>query len=183
VQQKFLNDDDIGIACVYFNHKEDISPVDIIGSVLKQLVQRKQSVSEEIQDLHRKHLNRETRPSLVELSELLQLESRSFSKVFVILDALDECPESNNTRSKILRELQKLQPMMQLMVTGRPVVSNLMSIFTDLTNLEIRALDSDIAKFVAGQVEIDENLRNYTQRDKDLKAIIVDTIVSNAKGM
>ena len=52
--------------------------------------------------LYRRHSKKQTRPTLGELSKLLQSEVRHISKVFIVIDALDECPESNRTRESFL---------------------------------------------------------------------------------
>lgn len=183
LQRKFLSSDDIGIACIYFNHKENISPPDILGSLLKHLVQRKTTISKEIRDLYQKHLARETRPTFTELSEILQRECRNLSTFYVVVDALDECPDDGNTRAKMFSELQKLRPILRLLVTGRPHITTFTLKFEDAVRLDIRASDSDIEKYIEGQIEIEEKLEKYVKRNEDLRKTIRDTIVSKAKGM
>jgi len=181
LEQKFLYDESVAIACVYFNHKENFAPVDILGSLIKHLVQRRARVSDEIRDLYNRHLQRETRPTFTELSEQLQTESRKFSTVFIVLDALDECPESQQTRAKVLSILRELQTM-RLMVTGRPHILDMTQTFEGAVRLDICASDSDIEKYVEGQMEMQTNLKKYKQGD-DLRETIKNTIVSKANGM
>ena len=181
MEQKFLCNDSVAIACVYFNHKENFAPVDILGSLIKHLIQRRGRVSEEIHDLYNRHLKRETRPTFTELSEQLQTESRKFSTVFIVLDALDECLEPQQTRTKVLSTLRKLQTL-RLILTGRPYITDMMQTFEEAVRLDIRASDSDIEKYVDGQIEMEKNLKKYKQ-DHDLRKTIKDTIVSRANGM
>ena len=176
-----MHEDSVAIACVYFNHKENFVPVDILGSLIKHLVQRKASVSTEIHNLYDWHLKRDTRPTFMELSALLQAESHKFSTVFVVLDALDECPEFQQTRAKILSVLRKLQTL-RLMVTGRPHITDMTQTFEETVQLDIHASDNDIKKYVDGQIEMEKNLKKYKQ-DNGLRKTIKDTIVDKAKGM
>lgn len=181
MEEKFLCDDSVAIACVYFNHKENFTPVDILGSLIKHLIQRRTRVSEEIHDLYDRHLKRETRPTFTELSEQLQIESHKFSTVFIVLDALDECPESQQTRAKVLSILCKLQTL-RLIVTGRPHIIDMTQTFEEAVRLDIRANDSDIEKYIDGQIEMEKNLKKY-KHGHDLRKTIKDTIVSKANGM
>jgi hypothetical protein len=49
------NSSDTGVVCVYFDHKQDFKPVDILRSLLKDIVLRKGSISRHVNDLHHKH--------------------------------------------------------------------------------------------------------------------------------
>jgi hypothetical protein len=179
-------DEDIAIACVYFDHKQDFEPVTILRSILKSVVQcRAGDLSDEVRSLYEKHVKRDTHPTLKEISKTLQLEMSHFSKVFIVFDALDECATDQNIRSKVLDELKTLQPKLRLMVTGRPFAATYMSRFDGYKTLEIRARDSDIKKFVEGQIDTDESVRKYTSESDgdELRKQIVDTVVIKAKGM
>ena len=117
LDQKFANTADIGIAFAYFDHGRTVTPEDIIGSLVKHLVQRKTNLSNELADLYSQHAGMKTRPTYLELAKILETESSAFTKVFVVFDALDECP-----CTKILGELAKL-PSVRVLLTGRPHVA------------------------------------------------------------
>jgi hypothetical protein len=183
LQQRFLADDNVGIACVYFNHKESISAVDVLGSLLKHLMQRKATISTAIRSLYARKIYRETRPTLAELSEILQEEARSLSPFFVVIDALDECPEGGDTRAKVLLELRKLQPQLRIMLTGRTYISDDTLKYQEFNRLEIRASDDDIKRYLEGQIEVKDRLSKHVQQNDGLLDTIKDTIASKAKGM
>ena len=110
----------------------------------------------------------------MELSEALRVESCHLTKFFFVMDAVDECPESEYIRRKILRELQKLRPNLRPMVTGWPYISNNISLFGDFERSEIRAPDSDIKELIQGQIEIDNSLRkrkDHLARDLPLTCL------------
>jgi hypothetical protein len=88
-----------------------------------------------------------------EYSSLLQTEVRRFPKVFIVIDALDECPESNGTRASFLAEIRKLQPNIHLLVTSRHILT----------------MESRLARNV--------------KQDPDLQEAIKDVITENTKGM
>jgi hypothetical protein len=104
--------EDVAIIYIYCSYKEkdDQTAANLIASLLQQLVQISPVVSGEILSLYDYHTKNGTRPALGELSRLLQLESRRFSKVFVLIDALDECPESSYIRTSLLRRFGSYRP-------------------------------------------------------------------------
>jgi len=182
LEENVFCDNDVTMACVYFDHKQNFKPVDILRSILKSVVRRSLPVSDKIRELRRKHSGRETRPTLKEVAEILADEIQKFKKVFIVLDALDECPEESYTVSKILEEMRKLQPTVHLMVTGRPFAAKYMSQFEAFATLEIRAHDADVEKFVRGHIKMDESIKKYVLKENELDEL-VETVVGKAQGM
>jgi hypothetical protein len=182
LQQEFSKADDIGIAFIYFDYKRTITPDEIIGSVLKHLVHRKANLSKELANLYSEHMARDTRPTYMELAKILETESRSISKVFIVFDALDECPVQYDTRTKILKELRGL-PTVRLMATSRPYVTAIMSSLGDISELQIRARDKDIDKYIKERIHLNENLNHHCLKDQSLEETIRETVVRKAGGM
>src|SRR5277367_1670749 len=92
LESAFKDQSDVGIAYIYCNYKEEAqTSVHLVGSLLHQLVQRHSNPSNEIHSLYKSHFSKRTHPTLSEYSTLLQSECRSFSKVVIVIDALDEC--------------------------------------------------------------------------------------------
>jgi hypothetical protein len=180
--QEFSKVDDIRIAFVYFDHKRTITPEEVIGSLLNHLLYRKANLSKELTELYSEHMERGTRPTYIELAKILETESRSVSQVFIVFDALDECPVKDDTRTKILEELRRL-PNVRLMVTGRPHVTAIVSRLGDISELQIRARDEDINKYARERIHLNENLNRHCLRDQNLKETIRKTVASKAGGM
>ena len=98
------------------------------------------------------------------------------SKVFIIVDALDECREDDATRALLLQVLRSLPLQVNLMVTSR----NLPSIgrdFEGAKRLHIRAKDDDMKVYIEGRIAFGP------RHLKNLQEAIVNKIVKNAKGM
>jgi NACHT domain len=170
------------IAYIYCSYKEqeDQTAVKLIASLLQQLVQRKSAVSDEIASLYRCHIEEGTRPTLSKWSELLQLEVRRLSKVFIIVDALDECLES--TRDSFLIEIRKLQPSIHLLVTSRHNII-IEPEFEKAARVEIRASDEDVKKYLKDRIESERQLVRQVRKDPALQETVINTIMENAKGM
>ena len=172
----------MGITCIYFDHKQDYKPIDILRCLLKDMVLRKGTVSQEIHNLYRKHeVMGSTPPSHRETIEVFRNELNKFERFFCVIDGLDEASE--DSRETVLQELQQFQPKLRLMVTGRPYVEDVPNLFGGCQILEIRAQDSDIGMFVEGQLKKDKVLRKKVATNAVLKKHVVGTIVEKAKGM
>jgi hypothetical protein len=176
--------EDVAIIYIYCSYKEkdDQTAVNLIASLLQQLVQKSSAVSEEIVSLYDNHIKNGTRPVLGEVSKLLQLEVRRFSKVFVLIDALDECPESNSVRMSFLMEIRKLPICIHLLVTSRhtPTIERE---FEKAARLEIRANDEDVKRYIKCRIEMEHQLVRLVKRYPALQGNIISTIVEKAKGM
>ena len=184
LENKFCYDENIGLACVYFDHKQEFKPVDILRSILKHILQRKSSVSDETRELYRKHLKRETSPMLKDIAVALEAERSKFTKIFLVIDALDECTTSEHTVEILLRHFETLRPVVRLMVTGRPFALKYMAGFASLETREIGASDHDVESFIRGQLNLDHSLRKLTSGgESGLGELIVEKVLAKAKGM
>lgn len=176
--------DDVRIAYIYCNYKEpNQSSVNLIASLLQQLVQMDSHVSDEIIELYNRHIKKRTRPSLQEYSAVLQSEVRRISKNFVVIDALDECTESGGVRESLLREVKHLQPRLYLLVTTRPNISNIVYAFEDAAVLEIHAIEEDIKRYIQDRLKTEVILKNHIKKRPGLETKITATIIENVKGM
>jgi ankyrin repeat domain-containing protein 50 len=174
--------EDVAITYIYCNYKErNQTTTDLVTSLLKQLTQRQPTLSDDIIAVYRRHLKAQTRPSLVGYSRLLRSEVRRSRKVFVLVDALDECSESDGIRG-ILPEVRKLLPDIHLLVTSRHI-ANIEPEFEKEPRLEIRAIDEDVRSYLIARIEEEPRLSQYTKVDPALRNDILDNIVQKAGGM
>ncbi|KAK4985760.1 hypothetical protein LTR66_008066 [Elasticomyces elasticus] len=172
---------DIGIAYVYCKYKEvEQNAASLIASLLQQLVKQQPSVPDDVRSVCEDHMDRNTRPRLAELSRLLQQTANEFSKVFVVVDALDESPEE--TRRELIVEILKLRQDLHFIATSRHNVDT-EHLFRDASLLEIRADDADVESYVHGQINRGGRLGKFVQADPSLRGKIVEGIVSKAQGM
>ena len=183
LQQSFERED-VAIAYVYCSYKEqeDHTAVNLITSLLQQLVQRRPVISGEIKSIYHDYIKKRKRPTLGEWSKLLQAEVRHFSKVFIVIDALDECSEGNGTRWSFLTEIQKLQPSVNLLVTSRHI-SAIEHEFEKATSVEIHARNEDVRRYVEDRIERERRLARHVKDDPALRETIINSIVEKARGM
>ncbi|RYP92526.1 hypothetical protein DL770_001392 [Monosporascus sp. CRB-9-2] len=111
LRKRFHDDATIGIAYVYCNFRrhDEQKAEDLLSSLLKQLSQGRPSLPETVKALYDSHLKGKTRPSLGEISGSLQSVGAMYSRVFVVIDALDECQAVEDCRKTFLSEIFGLQ--------------------------------------------------------------------------
>jgi hypothetical protein len=167
---------------VYFNYRENAATVDILGNLLKQLLEEAGALSDEIQDFHTNHHQRVPKPNLKDVIKLIDNEASRVSTFFIVLDAIDECTGGEDAAAKILVELQRI-PNARLMITGRPHFESTVSRLKEFKTLKIRARDEDIAKSIDSWIEESVFLCDCIDNDDSLRDVIVGAVVEKAQGM
>ena len=111
--------------------------------------------------------------------------------IYLIIDALDECPNTTKLpppREKVLELIEKLVkleiPNMHLCVTSRPEF-DIRESFEPLATKSIPLHDQsgqkkDIEEYVRSVVSSDRNMRRWRDEDKHL---VVETLTKKADGM
>jgi ankyrin repeat domain-containing protein 50 len=175
--QELFKGDNVGIVFIYCNYKEQTiqTVTHLIASLLKQLVQECPLIPDSIKSFYLYHQDRGTFPTLDEFTRALETEIKTYEKVFVVVDALDECTESNESRIKLLKVLQSLTGPVNLMVTSRDL-SSIEQHFREAQHLRIRATDGDVTKYVQSKLVNYPGLVN-------LRDTITKKIVDNVGGM
>jgi len=168
----------IAIAFIYCNYKEQTEHTvsNLAASLLKQMVQDRRAISENVKSFYERHRREGTFPTLDEVTGALTAEIETYSRVFIVVDALDECREDDATRAMFLEVLRSLPGNVNLMVTSR----NLPSIARDFEGtkrLRIRARDDDIRIYIEGRIALGP------RHLKKLQETIVTRVVKNANGM
>jgi Cdc6-like AAA superfamily ATPase len=181
--QRSILTDDVGLAYLYCNYKAQTeqTALNLLSAALRQLVHRRSGIGDPVVRLYNDHLKRSSRPTFSEIVQALHSVCHSYEKVYIIVDALDECQDSNGERSRLISELRRLQESvnMCLMCTARPN-GNITEEFRSDTSLEVRASDSDVSRFVASRMP---HLPRCIQRDDEMKALVQKRIVETADGM
>jgi hypothetical protein len=173
----------VGVAYIYCDYKgQDQTAINIVASLLRQLAQQLSIIPDELMAMYSKHRNRHTHPPLGEYSSLLQFVSRSFSQVFVVIDALDEYAEDDGTRDTLLAEIRKLQPDIHLLVTSR-WIPNIEREFEGSSRLEIRASNEDVKRYLKGRIMKAARLQRLVKENPTLYDEIINTIAKNSREM
>ena len=168
---KFEKDPNIGIAYIYcsFKRNDEQKLEDLLLSLIKQLAQGRLSLPDSVKFLHNNHKDKRTRPSFDEISRALHSITTIYSRVFIVIDALDECQVSNDCRVKFLSEIFAIQTKHEtnLFVTSR-FIPDIAEKFNQSTLLEIRAHTEDVRKYLDGRISQSESnfLKGYREEIK-----------------
>ena len=174
---------DVGIGWVYCIYNETGQTAqNLLASLLQQFCRQKGSLSPEVLHSYELHCRQNTRPLVSDISRLLCSEIQHFSKVYIVIDALDECPESDRTRDVFLNELVKIPSNAYLLVTSRPN-SLIESILTEAKCLEISAHVDDVRRHVAARIANEAPLMKHITAEPSLKDIIISNITERAQEM
>ena len=181
--KRFRNDPTIGIAYVYLNfrrHGEQTAD-NLIASLAKQLSRNQPSLPDCVRKIHENHKDKQSRPTSDELSSVLQTVVGIYSKVFIVVDALDECQILGGHRNRLLSELFAMQSTgkASVLATSR-FLPEITERFEHENTLEIRADDEDVRNYVAGRMT---DLPGFVGRSVELQEEIKDGIVNAVSGM
>lgn len=133
-------------------------------------------------ELFERHSPRKTRPSLQEYTTLLQDISRTFSRVFIVLDALDEAPEDNDSRRRLISQLKTLGHETSLLIFSRPL-PNLESSLGDARTANIESQDEDIIAYIEERLSQCASITNHFAKDTNLRQKIINAVVPKSRGM
>ncbi len=180
---RFSRDADVGIAYLYcnFRRRDEQKAYDLLASLLKQLSQAQSSLSDSVKLLHEKHQHQRTRPSLDEITKALQSVAATYSRVFIVVDALDECQTSDGSRTRFLAEIFEAQARSgaNVFATSR-FITEISGRLENPVTLEIRANEDDVRQYLDGQMF---RLPGFVVRSQELQEEIKSCIVKSVQGM
>lgn len=165
----------IGIAYIYFDYKNQGKQVTeyCLRSILKQLLLFLDIMPAEVEKLYDNCSASSTSPDADTLTSLLALSVLRLSRVFLVLDGLDECNQEG-VLPRLIRQLRTLD--VKTICTSRPHLLNLPDQLGATSSLEISARSEDVEKYLTARLE-EEWLF-----DKNLKANIIESISKQVQG-
>ena len=165
---------------------------DLLPSLLIQLSAQSDPCCDTLSSLYSSHNRGVRKPherAMIEcLKGMLTLDERP---IYIILDAIDECPLSSSVpspREEVLELVNELVgfrlPNLHICVTSRPEL-DIRAILEPLTPHPISLHDQsgqqqDIADYVSSFVQSDRRMRRWRDEDKDL---VIKTLPEKADGM
>jgi hypothetical protein len=183
------------MAYYYFDFR-DVKKQDCYGllsSLISQLSAESDSCYDVLSKLYSDNNRGMRKPDVDALkkcmAEMLSLQGQG--KIYIIIDALDECPNfpgKPSAREEVLEIVEELAnlnlPNVHLCVASRPEM-DIRSVLESLTTLKISLHDEigqkeDIIKYIEFIVQTDRNMRRWKEEDKQL---VVDTLSDKSDGM
>ncbi|KAL6897002.1 hypothetical protein GGI43DRAFT_104038 [Trichoderma evansii] len=165
-----------------FKQRDDQQIENLLASLLKQLASSR-PIPESVKDLYNRHKERQTKPSVDEISTALQSVAAIYSKVFIIVDALDECQPLNDCGLKLLTRIFRLQvnTVTKFFATSRPI-PDIEGKFKTQNHLrrEIFATKEDVRTFLDGHMS---DLPRCVLQQPSVQEKIKTEITSQVDGM
>lgn len=162
-------------------------PSSILSCLIKKICWTNRVLPQCLLDFYHTYDQDARNPSLEQYEDVFLQLSKSYSEIFLVFDALDEC--SSSQRAHILEFIIKITNYLscaKVLVTSRRE-KDIERVFvrqaTPVFEIKAENVSEDINSFVTERVEylIQENkLEVY---DSPLKARIIDTLVTRAEGM
>lgn len=178
--QKYSEDNSTGIAYLYCDaqRQHEQNYANLVACLLKQLLQGQQAVPAYVSRLYNYHKQKQTRPSAEELSIALENVVTQFSKVFIIVDALDECRQTD--RANLGARLSSLREKSGICFLATSRYPGVLTGLEQCDNLEIRAQNSDICKYFEANIPM---LPRFISREPNLLECIKMDFVGAVDGM
>jgi hypothetical protein len=183
------------LAMYYYDFREDQKKDlrGLLSSVLFQLCDQSDSYYNALSVFHSAHRNGAQSPSNDDLVRCLKglLNLQGTPPVYLIVDGLDECPDTSSLSSpregvlSFLEELVEARvPNLRICVTSRPE-ADIKPILEPLTFRSISLHDEsgqkeDIENYVRSSVNTNRKMRKWTAEHKQL---VIDVLTERADGM
>jgi hypothetical protein len=177
LEERF-KDQKVSIAYVYFDYKHQGSqkPAAVTASLLRQLAARNLELNEDLEQAYDELHPRLQGPDLSRLLELLITCARSFTKSFIILDALDECGEEE-LPDALIRRLCEPDVSFKVFATSRPHPRKVQMLFQPHQTIDLHAHESDLETFLTAK--LNENQVTHSE----LREMILKKLLAKAKGL
>jgi hypothetical protein len=173
---RFKNDPSVAISYIYFNFRrhDEQKAEDLLANLLKQLARGQSSLPDSVKSLYDSHKNMQSRPSFDEISRTLRSVATMFSKVFIIIDAIDECRVDNGCRTRFLTEIFSVQAEcgINIFATSRFNIPEVMTHFSNGPSIEIRAHDEDVERYLDVHISQSGSVLLKGNRDEIRRRII-----------
>jgi hypothetical protein len=183
------------MAYYYFDFR-DVKKQDgygFLSSLVSQLSAESDSCFSILSQLYSDHSRGIRKPDIDALKKCMadMLSLPRQSPIYIIVDAVDECPNLSGTPSAreevlgLIEELVDLKlPNVHLCVASRPEI-DIRLVLEPLTSLKIslhdeRGQKEDIIKYIKFVVHSDRTMRRWREEDQTL---VIDALSENADGM
>jgi hypothetical protein len=180
--ERHHHDPTVGLAYLFCNYRrQDEQTLEaLLSSILKQLVERQVYLPKSVENLYESQQKGGSN-RIDATTRALESVMATYSRVFVVIDALDECAVSRGCRTGLLSRIQTLQKQchINILATSR-FIPEIAERFNTAFQLEIQADSNDVRRYLA---ENTSRLPSFVQRDTELQEEIVSKIVEAVRGM
>jgi hypothetical protein len=175
---------------VYFDYAEQKQQTyeKLLAHLLYQLLRLRDGVTPEVQTGFENMTTNNIPPGPDEYIDMIKSEIRTFTRVFIVVDALDECLDEppEHIASNFVRALDQLPKRTRILFTSRPMTTMEDRIKADRM-IAVQTNVNDIAAYFNNRVNNTDWLKKLVdkgkQKDPRFVKNAVDTIISRSQGM
>ena len=183
------------MAYYYFDFRDDKKQnrYGLLSSLLSQLSVRSDSCSDVLSQLYSNHAGGTGKPTTSALTKCMKdmLSLPGQGQIYLVVDALDECPDVSGTpsaREEVLELVEELADLklsnVHLCVASRPEIDIRKSL-EPLEPLQISLHDEsgqkdDIIEYIKSVVYSNKKMRSWRDEDKQL---VIEVLSEKADGM
>ena len=186
LQKNLTKAHDSTLAYFYFDYndtrKQNVST--FLSCILSQLTKACNEIPSSLLVLFKNHKDQEEQPSAKTLLNTFIQVARSWSSVFLVIDALDECEQHiREDLLKILETLATSDAHIRIFTTSR-AEQDIKEFMVDAADYTIAIqndrVDADIGLYVRAALNADPKMRKWSLSDRQL---VLKTLTGRANGM
>jgi Cdc6-like AAA superfamily ATPase len=175
--------------CDYRDQSKETVPV-LLSSILRQLLTPERLIFPFVREKCFELCTKYATPNILvrEHTQLIRILAQLSRRTYIFVDAIDEVAESGpngeDVRHMFLTKLFGLSDLCRLFITCRPHIdTGSIEAPSPCRTVEIRAKDEDISAYVASTITAPKTLREFVERDPELKGDIIDAVQHKANGV
>lgn len=153
LQRRFKGDEDVGVALVYCEYKQRQRQTssNLVSAIWRQLCQQRPAIAKAVQSRYDSHVRKQIALSLGDIEIIVVEVAKSYTRVFLVIDAFNECTDEGLKQTLFVQFLQTLKQggsaiagKVQILVMSRQAETLLESD----EKFEILATKDDLRKLV-----------------------------------
>jgi hypothetical protein len=178
------------LACIYvyfdYQERDRQTPMRVLANILMQLVHHRGHCTSELMMAFKKYHTQNESLGKDEYLRLIISELSIFREVYLVLDALDECPHdsANNNNSAFLTVVAQLPPTVKVLFSSRPDPIFHQPLPAEL-QINITVKPQDLRDLVNSRIERSEGLQKLveegTKRRAGFREFICEAIISRSQ--
>ena len=173
----------VAVAHLYFDYRvQDYqSSENMLASLLKQLAIPKAELPNPVLELYQRLISQQKRPKQQELEQALLSTCQVYDRVFIVIDALDECDPKSH-RKAFLKALGTIRTKSSsnIFITSRSYPDDIRKTLEGAPQIIIGAHDDDLRRYIEREID---NSDNMDVIDEELRKEVIMVVSQAAQKM
>lgn len=175
---------------MYFDYAEQRQQTyeKLLADLLRQLLRLRDRVTPEVEAIYDNLTANGIPPGPDEYIDMIKSEIKTFTQVFIVVDALDECLDEppEHTAINFVRAMDQLPKRTRILFTSRPMTTINDRIKAD-RKISVRTNVDDLTAYFGNRINNTDWFKKLvekgTQKNPQFFQNAVDTIIARSQGM